>query len=77
LDTMEGLWAIFRMVGDANNRAGSQIEWVLTTGKPPHPVMRTGSTQPVTARFDISANPPVLDKNYFAGLACVAEVAKP
>jgi type VI secretion system protein ImpL len=77
LDAMEGLWAIFRMAGDANTRQGSQIEWILTTGKPPHPVMRSGSNQPVTARLDITANPPVLDKNYFAGLACVAEVAKP
>jgi type VI secretion system protein ImpL len=76
LDSMDGLWGIFRMVGDANTRTGSQIQWILTTGKPPHPVYRNGN-QPVTATLDITANPPVLDRNYFAGLSCVAEVAKP
>jgi len=77
LDNLEGLWAIFRMVGDANTRTGSQVEWILTSGKPPRPVTRTGSNQPITARLDITANPPVLDKGYFSSLACVAEVAKP
>ena len=65
------------MVGDANTRTGSQIEWILTSGKPPRPVTRTGSNQPITARLDITANPPVLDKGYFSSLACVPEVAKP
>jgi type VI secretion system protein ImpL len=76
LDTSDGLWAIFKMVGEANTRQGSQAEWTLMTGKPPHPVLSNG-TQPVTARLDITANPPVLDKSYLAGLSCIAEVAKP
>jgi type VI protein secretion system component VasK len=75
IDSAEGLWAIFKLMGDANTRTGSQVEWIMETGKPPHPVLRNG--QPITARLDITANPPVLDKGYFAGLSCVAEVAKP
>jgi hypothetical protein len=30
----------------------------------------------VVVSLDISANPPVFDKGYFAGMGCVAEVAK-
>lgn len=71
----DGLWAIFKMVGDANTRQGSQVEWIMESGRSHTPVLRNG--QPITARLDITANPPVLDKGYFAGLSCVAEVAKP
>ena len=71
----DGLWAVFQFVGDADKRIGSQIEMALRAGKQGRAVLYNG--QPVIVRFDIAANPPVFDKAYFAGLACVAEVAKP
>jgi type VI protein secretion system component VasK len=71
----DGLWAVFQFVGDADKRVGSQIEMALRAGKQGRAVLYDG--QPVIVRFDIAANPPVFDKAYFAGLACVAEVARP
>lgn len=71
----DGIWAVFQFVGDADKRVGSQIEMALRAGKQGRAVLYNG--QPVIVRFDLAANPPVFDKGYFSGLACVAEVAKP
>jgi len=71
----DGLWAVFQFVGDADKRTGSVIEMALRAGKQGRAVLYNG--QPVIVRFDIAANPPVFDKAYFGGLACVAEVARP
>jgi type VI secretion system protein ImpL len=71
----DGLWAVFQFVGDADKRVGSQIEMALRAGRQGRAVLY--NSQPVIVRFDLAANPPVFDKGYFTGLACVAEVAKP
>jgi type VI secretion system protein ImpL len=71
----DGIWAVFQFVGDADKRVGSEIEMALRAGKQGRAVLYNG--QPVIVRFDLAANPPVFDKGYFSGLACVAEVAKP
>jgi type VI secretion system protein ImpL len=73
----DGLWAVFQFVGDADKRQGSVIEMTLRGGKQGRPVLNQATSQPVTVRFDIGANPPVFDKGYFSGLSCVAEVARP
>ncbi len=48
-----------------------------TALRPPGPARLNPSGQPVTVRFEIAATPPIFDRGYFGGLACVAEVAKP
>jgi type VI protein secretion system component VasK len=74
--SFDGLWAVFKWVAEADTRTGSIIELILGAGRPKRPVINPTTGQPVTVRFDISANPPVFDKGYFAGLTCVAEVAR-
>jgi type VI secretion system protein ImpL len=74
--TYDGLWAIFQFVQDADKHAGSLVEMVLKAGKQGKTVNLESTGQPVTLRFEISANPPVFDKNYFAGMGCVADVAR-
>jgi type VI secretion system protein ImpL len=72
----DGLWAVFQFVGDADKHVGQEIEMTLRSGKQGRPVLNPAG-QPVTVRFVVSANPPIFDRGYFAGLGCVAEVAKP
>ncbi len=72
----DGLWAIFQMVGDADKHTGPLVEMTLRSGRQGRPILNQAG-QPVTVRFEISANPPIFDRGYFSGLACVAEVAKP
>ena len=48
------------------------MEMKLKTGKSDTQVNHNG--KPVVIKLDIT--PPVFDKSYFAGMGCVAEVAK-
>ncbi|MFB3829119.1 MAG: ImcF-related family protein [Bryobacteraceae bacterium] len=75
----EGLWAAYRFFGDAERwqAAGSgwDVEWIVRVGK--NPVTLQG--KPLTVRFHLEmANgaPPVFQRGYFSGLACVSEVAR-
>jgi type VI secretion system protein ImpL len=70
----EGLWGIFHFIQEADKHQGSQVEWIASTGLQKKPLTHGG--QPIVLTFDANANPPVFDKNYFAGMGCVADVAK-
>jgi type VI secretion system protein ImpL len=72
----QGLWSVFRFVGDADRHTGSSVEMDARAGKANQLVRNPANNQPVTIKLDINANPPVFDKSYFAGMGCVAEVAK-
>jgi len=74
--TYDGLWAIFQFVQDADKHVGSLVEMTLKAGKQGRTVNNEATGQPVTLRFEISANPPIFDRGYFAGMACVAEIAR-
>jgi len=74
--TYEGLWAIFQFVQDADRHTGSLVEMQLKAGKQGKTVNDPTTGQPVTLRFQINANPPIFDKGYFAGMACVATIAR-
>jgi type VI protein secretion system component VasK len=74
--TYEGLWAIFQFVQDADRHTGSLVEMQLKAGKQGKTVDDPTTKQPVTLRFQINANPPIFDKGYFAGMACVANIAR-
>jgi type VI secretion system protein ImpL len=72
----EGLWSIFLFVADADTRSGPRVEMKLKSGKSGKVILDQATQQPVTLVFEINANPPIFDKGYFAGMACVAEVVK-
>ena len=74
--TYDGLWAVFKFVGDADKRIGSLVEMTLRAGKQGRPVLNQATNQPVTVRLEITATPPVFDRGYFASVGCVTEVAK-
>ncbi len=74
--TYDGLWAVFKFVNDADKRLGTLVEMTLRAGKTGRPVLNQATNQPVTVRLEITANPPVFDKGYFASVGCVTEVAK-
>jgi type VI secretion system protein ImpL len=73
--TYDGLWAIFLFVDDADLHQGTQVETVMKRGKSDTQILDNG--RPVRVRFDLQSNPSVFDRGYFAGMACVAEVARP
>ena len=74
--TYGGLWGIFLFVQDADKHVGPTVEMTARSGKSQQPIINQATGQPVTMRFEISATPPIFDKGYFSGFACVADVAK-
>lgn len=76
-DTEEGLWAIFKFFYQADRTVPSGgayiLEWVMRSGKDSKPVTIEGGKQ-LTVRFQVDV--PMFQKDFFAGLACVADVAK-
>jgi type VI secretion system protein ImpL len=70
----DGLWGIFHFIQEADKHQGSQVEWIASTGLQKKALTHAG--QPIILTFDATANPPVFDKGYFAGMGCVAEVAR-
>jgi type VI secretion system protein ImpL len=75
----QGLWAAFQFFNDAERWApagsGWNVEWIVRVGK--NPVTLQG--RPLMVQFYLEMNnaPPVFQKGYFSGLACVSEVARP
>jgi type VI secretion system protein ImpL len=76
-DNEEGLWAIFKFFYQADRTVPGQggyiLEWVMRSGKESKPVTIEGGKE-LTVRFQ--ADVPMFQKDFFAGLACVADVAK-
>jgi len=70
----DGLWGIFHFIQESDKHVGSQFEWIATTGLEKKALTHAG--QPIMLTFEATAAPPVFDKGYFAGMGCVAEVAK-
>ena len=75
----DGLWAAFHFFGDAERwiptAPGYTVEWIVRVGR--NPVTIQG--RPLTVQFylDMNGAPPIFQRGYFAGLACVSEVARP
>ncbi|HMD71528.1 MAG TPA: ImcF-related family protein [Bryobacteraceae bacterium] len=70
ISTYEGLWSVYRFIMEAEGHSGTQVEKRPVTGSQP---MRGPSGQPVVVRLDFNPNP----QNFFSGLGCVGEVARP
>jgi type VI secretion system protein ImpL len=68
----DGLWAVFQLFGKAERQEGNVLEWVVRVGK--DPAMING--KPLAVRVEVNMNPPLYQRGYFSGLACVAEVAR-
>jgi type VI secretion system protein ImpL len=70
----QGLWAVFIFFDDTENwrqtGATNTLEWKQKVG-------RTGRvTGSIQFELDMNGAPPVFQRNYLAGLACVAEVVR-
>jgi len=76
-DTEQGLWAIFKFFYQADHQIPSGgayiLEWVMRSGKDAKPVTIEGGKE-LTVRFQVDV--PMFQKDFFAGLQCVADVAK-
>ncbi len=68
----DGLWAVFQLFGKAERQQGNILEWVVRIGRDPALV----NGRPLAVRLDVEMTPPLFQKNYFSGLACVADVAR-
>jgi type VI secretion system protein ImpL len=80
-DEETGLWAIFKFFYDADRAdpSGSAytLSWVMKTGKDLHAVkLESGKELTVRFQVDMGNFPMVFQKNFFARMACVADVAK-
>jgi type VI secretion system protein ImpL len=68
--TYDGLWSVFRFITEADRHAGTQVEKRAVSGSQP---ITGASGQQVIVRLDFNPNP----QNFFTGLGCVSEVARP
>jgi len=79
--TYDGLWAVFRFFGDADQfqAAGNiyTLQWVPRQGQSGQPI-RLDSGKPLTLpfRLDLKGAPPIFQKGYLAGFQCVPDVAR-
>jgi type VI secretion system protein ImpL len=73
----DGTWGLFEFFLDADQPLPSP-EWMLKAGRSDKPVTSTLTNQPIVVHFnvDMLGGPPVFQKGYFRGLACISEVAK-
>jgi type VI protein secretion system component VasK len=76
-DTEDGLWAIFKFFYQADRTlpaaGGYTLEWVMRSGREGKAVTLENGKE-LAVRFQ--ADVPMFQKDFFAGLACVADVAK-
>jgi type VI secretion system protein ImpL len=76
-DTEEGLWAIFKFFYQADRTSpaagGYTLEWVMRSGREGKAATLDNGKE-LAVRFQ--ADVPMFQKDFFAGLACVADVAK-
>jgi type VI protein secretion system component VasK len=68
----DGWWAVFQLFGKAERQQGNTLEWVVRIGRDPALV----NGKPLAVRLEVEMTPPLYQKGYFAGLGCVAEVAR-
>jgi type VI secretion system protein ImpL len=79
-DEASGLWAVFRLFGDADKDVPSggveTFDWNPRQGKANTLSTLNGKTVTVRVELDMPGAPAVFQKNFFSHLGCVAEVAK-
>lgn len=79
--TYDGLWAAFRLFGDADRfqatGAGYTLQWVPRQGQSGQPIrLENGNELKLTYFLDLKGAPPVFQKGYLASVQCVSEVAR-
>lgn len=79
--TYDGLWAAFRLFGDADrfqaSGSGYSLQWIPRQGQSGQPI-RLGNGSSVTLSFtlDLKGAPPVFQKGYLSSVQCVSDVAR-
>jgi type VI secretion system protein ImpL len=63
-------WSVLLFFDGATRRQGTQIEIPLREQTP------SAGSQPASLWFEVTATPPVFDRGYFPGLACVPQIVK-
>ncbi|HEX5438686.1 MAG TPA: ImcF-related family protein [Gemmatimonadaceae bacterium] len=75
----QGPWAVFQLFSKADRFTTtgnvSRVEWTVRTAGQPL-TLKDGSQVKVVMDLDLGGLPPVLEKNYFAGIRCVSQVAR-
>jgi type VI secretion system protein ImpL len=81
LSKSQGLWAVFQFFAKAEqwrpSGNGNSLDWLFRSGQNQE-ALKLPNDKPLTVRFELDMGnaPPVFQKNYFARIGCVAEVAK-
>jgi len=72
----EGLWAVFRLVEDADHRPSPDtVELTQVSGTSKQVSIDIASNHPIRVSVEIVAEPPIFRPGYFSTLGCVANVA--
>jgi len=79
--TYDGLWAAFRFFGDADrfqaSGSGYTLQWVPRQGQAGQPMrLDNGKALALPFLLDLKGAPPIFQKGYLSGFACVSEVAR-
>jgi type VI protein secretion system component VasK len=81
LPEFQGLWATFRLFGDADQflaGGGSTytLQWVPRQGQSGQPWKVDGKVVTLPFLLDLKGAPPIFQKGYFSGLRCIPDVAR-
>ena len=79
--TFDGLWAAFRLFGDADrfdaSGAGWHLQWIPKQGQSQQTTtLPSGATLTVHYFLDLGSTPPIFRKGYLSGFQCVSQAAQ-
>jgi type VI secretion system protein ImpL len=77
----DGLWAVFRFFGDADQFQASgnlyTLQWVPRQGQSGQAIkLDSGKSLTLPFRLDLKGAPPIFQKGYLSGFQCVSDVAR-
>jgi type VI secretion system protein ImpL len=77
----DGLWAVFRFFGDADQFQASgntyTLQWVPRQGQSGQAIkLDSGKSLTLPFKLDLKGAPPIFQKSYLSGFQCVSDVAR-
>ncbi len=77
----DGLWAVFRFFGDADQFQASgstyTLQWVPRQGQSGQAIkLDSGKSLTLPFKLDLKGAPPIFQKGYLSGFQCVSDVAR-